>query len=259
MQKHIHVIGSSPRSGTTLLNEMMVCCFQVDRHYPHERAIFRTPKPKPGELLVTKRPKDALFMDPIIASNRDVYCIYVVRDPRDVVVSRHGDSGDQYYISLAWWKLVYRQSQQLLQNPRVMKIKYEDLVADPNSVQQQIMDKFPFIRERLLHDFSDYYLYSNASDKAKRAMNQRREVTASSVSNWRKHLPRLAGQLHLYGGISEELKAYGYEADDNWLAELEGVEPDLTRSFSRNELGWFFLTKMVIRRWIYAIRYRLFC
>jgi hypothetical protein len=43
-------------------------------------------------------------------------------------------------------------------------------------------------------------------------------------------LPRIAGQIALHGSIAEDLVEFGYETDDRWLAELEGIEPDTSPS-----------------------------
>ena len=40
----------------------------------------------------------------------------------------------------------------------------------------------------------------------------------------------MAGQIQLHGSISEDLNTYGYEQDDAWEKELEGITPDLRAS-----------------------------
>ena len=62
MFKHIHIVACSPRSGTTLLHEVMVTCFKVDKHYDLE-VRFNLVSADAGQILITKRPDDFLIID----------------------------------------------------------------------------------------------------------------------------------------------------------------------------------------------------
>lgn len=52
MFRHLHIVSCAPRSGTTLLHEAMVTCFEIDRHYEHELR-FNQAWAKSGEILLT--------------------------------------------------------------------------------------------------------------------------------------------------------------------------------------------------------------
>ncbi|MEH6550525.1 MAG: sulfotransferase domain-containing protein [Pseudomonadales bacterium] len=259
MGTHVHIVGCSPRSGTTLLHEMMISCYEHDRHYPHERAIHKTPKPEVNETVISKRPTDCIFMDRPMAQNSSLYCIYVLRDPRDVVVSTHGRSLDQYYTSLAWWKFVDQQTRALRANPRTLVVKYEDLTLNPNEVQQRISRVFPFLQQK--HPFSEYYLHGDMSEESKLAMKNREQVTTSSIGNWRQHKERLVGQLQLHGNVSEELIDYEYEKNNQWEVEIKGVTGAYFKSvmYRRDRISFFFLIKLFFRKRAYGLRYRFFC
>ena len=41
--RRIHIVGSSPRTGTTLLTELLTCCFQPEGFCEHELSIFSEP------------------------------------------------------------------------------------------------------------------------------------------------------------------------------------------------------------------------
>ena len=98
MFKHLHIVACSPRSGTTLLHEAMVTCFKVDKHYDHE-VRFNLVTADDGDIVITKRPKDTMYM-PEVIDDPELYVLYVMRDPRDVIVSRHGKNKDMYYSNI---------------------------------------------------------------------------------------------------------------------------------------------------------------
>ena len=79
MFKHIHIVACSPRSGTTLLHEVMVTCFKVDKHYDHEIR-FHLVSADDGQILITKRPKDTMYMPAVIDRDPELYVI--LRDAR---------------------------------------------------------------------------------------------------------------------------------------------------------------------------------
>jgi hypothetical protein len=87
------------------------------------------------------------------------------------------------------------------------------------------MKRMPFLIKKA--SFNSYHEIAQPSKGSMMALGGVRPASRSSIGNWRKHLPRVAGQLHLHGSISEDLIAYGYEQDDAWEKELEGIESDL--------------------------------
>ena len=78
----------------------MVTCFRTNKHYDHEIR-FHLVTAKNNDVVITKRPKDTLYM-PGVIDDPNLYVIYVTRDPRDVIVSRHGKSEDMYYSTLGF-------------------------------------------------------------------------------------------------------------------------------------------------------------
>jgi len=78
--------------------------------------------------------------------------------------------------------------------------------------------------------FSRYHEVVTPSDASQDALKGVRPITPSSVGRWRNHLPRVAGQLKRHGSITNDLIEFGYESDNSWLSELDGVELDLSES-----------------------------
>lgn len=60
--KRIHIVGSGPRTGTTLIAEMMIACFEIDLHTEHEDSIYTWP-PCRGNIFLTKKPRDILVIE----------------------------------------------------------------------------------------------------------------------------------------------------------------------------------------------------
>jgi hypothetical protein len=119
----------------------MVTCFRTNKHYDHEIR-FHLVTAKNNDVVITKRPKDTLYM-PGVIDDPNLYVIYVTRDPRDVIVSRHGKSEDMYYSNIRLWRELHACARSLFGHDRFLNIRYEDFVNNPDATQNQITAKFP--------------------------------------------------------------------------------------------------------------------
>ena len=235
MFRHIHIVSCSPRSGTTLLHEAMVTCFRVDKHYDHEIR-FNLVSGDDGAIVLTKRPKDIMYMADVI-DDPGLYVIYVLRDPRDVIVSRHGKNRDMYYSNIRLWREMHGYAKPLYGHERFIEVRYEEFVTNPDAVQATIAARLPWLEK--LHDFSEYHEHATVSEKSTLAMHSVRPIAPSSVGVWRKHLGRIKGQQNLHGSLTPDLVACGYETSADWERALGGVEPDTSRSrYAENVYFW---------------------
>jgi hypothetical protein len=247
MFKHIHIVACSPRSGTTLLHEAMVTCFRFDKHYDHEIR-FHLVSAEPGQILITKRPKDTMYMPAVIDNDPEIYVIYVMRDPRDTICSRHGKDKSMYYSNIRLWRQMHSYAKQMAGHERFLEVRYEDFVTDPDSVQDAIASKFPWLKK--LHNFSEYHEHAQVSEKSRKAMHSVRPIAPTSVGVWTQHPGRIKGQQMLHGSLSPELIECGYESSADWEQVLDGVEPDLSRSLYPEKL--YFWSR--ISQYINALR-----
>lgn len=227
MFRHLHIVGCSPRSGTTLLHEVMVTCFAFDRHYEHERRFHRVDA-APGQTLISKWPKDTLNMPSVIDVVPNLHVIYLLRDPRDTICSRHGKDRSVFYSNIRLWREMQASARKLAGHDRFLEIRYEDFVTDPDPVQRLIADRFPWLTK--LHDFSRFHEHAVSSHRSSRAMNGVRPIAPTSVGVWRQNLGRVKAQQMRHGSLTPDLIDCGYETSDAWEAVLEGVEPDFTPS-----------------------------
>lgn len=235
MFKHLHIVACSPRSGTTLLHEAMVTCFAVDRHYDHEIR-FNLVRAEAGEVVLTKRPKDTMYVPELLERVEDFHAIYLLRDPRDVIVSRHGKDSDIYYSNIRLWRELHGFAAPLAGHPRFLTVRYEDFVSQPDDVQRQIAERFPWLEQR--HPFSAYHEHAVVSEKSRTAMHSVRPIAATSIGRWRENLARVKGQQLIHGSLTPDLKSTGYEDSAAWEAALEGVTPDLARSRYPERVYW---------------------
>jgi hypothetical protein len=226
MFKHLHIVACSPRSGTTLLHEAMVTCFKVDKHYDHEMR-FNLVSANDGEIVVTKRPKDTMYM-PDVINDPQLFVIYVMRDPRDVIVSRHGKNKDMYYSNIRLWREMQGYAKEIANHERFLQVGYEEFVRNPDSVQEKIARQFPWLQT--LYKFSEYHLHAVVSEKSKLAMNDVRPIAPTSVGKWKNNLPRIKAQQMTHGSLTPDLIDCGYESSDAWEQVLADVEPDFSRS-----------------------------
>ena len=237
--KRIHIVGMGPRTGTTLIAEAMIACFDIDLFTHHEDRIFTQPAGD-GNVYLTKAPRDIVVIRPILMANPSLYVICMIRDPRDAVVSKHQKDPEKYWASLCYWNTYSRYFRKLQKHPRCITVKYEDLVSNPDHVQETLSERMPFLKYKV--PFSQYHEYAKPSKDSLDALESVRAIAPVGVGNYRNHLPRVAGQIQLHGSIADDLIEFGYEADDRWMKMLEGITPNLESSHWSE-----FMSKEVIR------------
>lgn len=226
MFRHLHIVACSPRTGTTLLHEVIVTCFKVDKHYEHEIR-FHLVSGEDGQFVVTKRPKDTMYM-PDVIDDPGLYVIYLLRDPRDTICSRHGKDKNIYYSNIRLWRQMHGYAKRLAGHERFLEVRYEDFVRDPDATQRLIMKKFPWLEKR--HDFSAYHEYAQVSEKSQTAMHGVRPIAPTSVGVWTENPGRIKAQQMIHGSLTPDLVECGYESSGDWEKVLDDVEPDTTRS-----------------------------
>ncbi len=221
----IHIIGCGPRTGTTLLAEALKSSFNIDYCTEHEDRIFVN-RHGEGKVFLTKHPNDVMVIRPFLYVMPQLYVIYMLRDPRDMVVSSHGSKPGVYWCSLRYWKAFTPCYRKIRNHPRVITVRYEDLVTNPDRVQEEIRQRMPFLVQQTR--FSTFHKHAGPSADSLEAMRGVRPISGSSIGRWKEHLPRIAGQLSLHGDIAQDLVEFGYEENDAWLDVLKDVKPDTT-------------------------------
>ncbi len=234
----VHIVGVSPRTGTTLMAEAISTCCNIGAYSRRERRVFSEP-PSGADIYLSKAPKDIMTVGPILRVHPDLHVVCMVRDPRDVITSMHGKDPNRYWAGLKFWNAYLPYWRKIRDHPRCTTIKYEDFVRDPDATQRCLSTKIPFLERKV--PFSKYHEAAKPSQYSRDALGSVRPIRPTSVGRWRDHRSRVAGQLDLHGPITEDLVSFGYEDDASWRQELKGVQPDRGRShhseyFSRTDL-----------------------
>jgi len=211
----------------------MVTCFKVDKHYDHE-VRFNLVSADDGQILITKRPKDTMYMPAVIDDDSEIYVIYVMRDPRDVIVSRHGKDKSIYYSNIRLWRQMHACARRMIGHERFLQIRYEDFVRDPDGTQQLITEKFPWLEK--IHNFSEYHEHAQISERSITAMHSVRPIAPTSVGVWTQHPGRIKGQQMIHGSLTPDLIECGYESRADWEQVLDSVEADFSRSLYPEKL-----------------------
>jgi hypothetical protein len=219
--KRIHIIGSGPRTGTTLLAEAMVACFRIDHACEHEAHVCAR-EPLQGNCMLTKMPDEIGAVRLPLRLNPDLHVVCIIRDPRDAIVSSHGSRPGVYWAGLRYWKRFVLEHPRLAEHPRFTCIRYEDLTLHPDAVQARLMERLPFLVKE--HDFSRFHEVARPGNASRTALLGLRPIRPEGIGRWKEHLPRVKQQIAIHGPISNELVHFGYEPDAAWERCLDTVE-----------------------------------
>ena len=205
--RRIHIIGCS-RSGTSMFqlslqafHNVRMCARETNAvHFPslreaQEMALRRTREPR---FYVTKRQSqwhrpavlDALRRECL---REQVALIHLVRDPRDVMTSRHRGSADSegYYVDERLWERSIRAADELFAavEGRVpaLHLRYEDVVLAPDESIRKLSSTFGL---RLRDDVTSWAALTTYVRQTSRelvdAMHGIRDIDARSLGRWRK-------------------------------------------------------------------------
>lgn len=224
--QRIHISGP-PRSGTTLMHTLFSVCMGVDGVTSREERIWRR-MPHGERVLVTKCPGEERFARPLLKFDPDLWFVFMLRDPRDLIVSEHGSEPGRYWSNLRTWYEALAFYETLKDHPRFIVVRYEDLVRTPDAVQQDLLRRLPFLRNAV--PFSRYQDHipqgAGPSEQTVQAMRGIRAVSAQNVGAWRQHLPRVKAHIGRYPDLPAKLIELGYEQNTDWLKALETVPED---------------------------------
>jgi len=236
--KFLHITGCA-RSGTTLLFYVM-SAFKKTYLHDHETNIWSHPNLKeikklkkdllwPNIIYVTKRPSK-WYQEPWLSRTIDFVkksnsrLIYIMRDPRAVLTSRHPLDKKQYYVSPGKWLASMRgyfEIKQKLNNyPRLLVIKYEDLIQN----HDEIVNKFKNILGLELDDkiqsianLKTYVHNSNFNNQYMiKFMHKLRDFDSTSINRWEnnpqdlEYLGKLFSERSINSELQKVMSEFGY-------------------------------------------------
>ena len=100
---------------------------RIDRLYRH---LLTQRIPAENRRWCEKTPRNIHHLENILQYWEAAFFINIIRDPRDVLTSKHRNKPGEYWVSLNRWVKDVNKGLEYQDHPRVFTIRYEDLVQD---------------------------------------------------------------------------------------------------------------------------------
>jgi len=244
---HVLICGF-PRSGTSLLFNMMAATLPGYRRDKFERYA-------PNRLhrlgdYITKAPMDVFHvrkLDRLNINRKKLAILVVVRDVRDVLSSRHPVIPDEFFIGFdhSWWPNretpggwtfsapgiveIFDEMMRIRERSDVMFVKYEDLVLEPDIVQQHIAERFALPITGLFAEYDTItskhpYLYEGRHKAQDESLAlEGKPLTTTRVQRWKAD-ERVRNRVHTQftacKKLFEPLEFFSYESSRAWFDTL---------------------------------------
>lgn len=241
--RHLIIAGQG-RAGSTLFYNMLRHCLR-DFHLPDGEMSAVALRDRTGNVC-TKRPFDILQMPQLVAAfggRKQLDLIVTLRDPRDILTSRHRAVPGDYFYGADRCYQIYPDRAPTLTAPGFLQVhkgildtarsglfpqgifylKYEDLVAHPEEVQTLLAEGFDLRFEGQFRDFTQ----QNVTAELDKALNGLRPLEAGRVAKWRapEHRDRIVDQFTRFPVMHDILISLGYEKDQRWFESLRDGAP----------------------------------
>lgn len=226
------LIGGCGRSGTTLLLSILSAHHELFCH-PKELGFFssveildsgkvKTPRmhriyqslafnkvPKKANRWCEKSPSNIRHIEKIDAyTNGNFKFIEMVRDGRDVILSRHPTAPDRYWVEPRRWVRDVGVGLEYKDHPKVHTVRYEDLISDYELTITRIGN---FLEIELTEELLNWHEHATATKNRAYVGKTVSKLSGSSVQKWKD--PKFADrvkELMDYPGAVELLKYHGY-------------------------------------------------
>ena len=212
--KRVYIRGC-PRSGNTLMLYLCGVGF-INGHILTNQCIPNIANSDPDKITFATLPSPEVSPNKQLQAKNfldqlDSAIIFMVRDPRDVLVSEHAKKpGEPWVKNPQKWINNTLILEKLQSHPRVIVVKYEDLVSKPNQVQKAIAEKFEFT---IAVPFRQVWQYAKPTPHAIQSLNGWRHLETSRIGNWQGSLKKknyVEMQLKKYPQISNLMNKLGY-------------------------------------------------
>ncbi len=129
-----------------------------------------------------KTPKNIIFFGKILKFFDDnVKLINIVRDGRDVILSKHPKNTKEFWVSPERWINDVSEGMKYENNPNVLTIRYEDLIIDYEKTIKKILD---FIGEKMDKQIRNWHKYAKLR-KNVAIRGHIKDTHTKSVGKWK--------------------------------------------------------------------------
>lgn len=180
-------IRGCPRSGNTLMLYLCGAGFE-NTHLLEKEQIPTKEKSIPGRITFGKYPsperteKTTIWADNFL-DEPDGAVVFTIRDPRDVLVSEHGRKpGEPWVTNPDRWIENAILLKDLEHHPRVVAVKFEELLTKPNEIQERIAKALGL---KISIPFSECWKHFEDPKKNNLALKGIRPLEVSRIGNWR--------------------------------------------------------------------------
>lgn len=135
-----------------------------------------------GKCVIGKFPKKSKKLNKHL-TDENFGAIYMMRDPRDVLVSKHFLKPNRYWVRYDRWIYNAELAKEFENHERVLLVRYEDLLTKPEDIQKQISETFDL---EIKQPFSRCHKDFDKEDEANiNAMKGARPLDPKRIGSWR--------------------------------------------------------------------------
>lgn len=219
------VITGSWRSGTTLLYLYFPIAFADVAISGVESPAMTTKLPAGFSWRVSKSPNDIHHVREIQAA-LDTWIIYMLRDPRDCIVSWKAAKHD-YHLAFNEWLRNFLFAKSYRGN-KLLWIRFEQLVRRPEAVQELLAEVIGLQPVVPLAECHGHFVPHKGTIQHLLAHGVRggslgptvRSLDPSVIGSWRRDKARIRQQLEQFPEMQAILEWMGYEENEAWQHEL---------------------------------------
>lgn len=213
------LITGCPRSGTTLMGQLVAHGFSNVIFLPNERKILEFTELVPEDhWVVAKRARDASILRECV--EQGFWVIWMTRDPRDVVVSIYSGDKNRFRVDFPRWYLSQQRVARIAGYSKLLMVSFEKLLKDPETLQIMIENSIGLKRIRSFNECWRYFDTFETNPNIK-ALNSVRPMDSSVIGGWKRFQDRITKTVELYPEILDCLIDLGYETDRLWLQKTE--------------------------------------
>jgi len=183
---------------------------RLDRFYRH---LLFSNIPEQAHRFCEKTPNNVRVLEHILDFfNGDARIIHLIRDGRDVMLSRHPDKPGSYWITPERWVSDVRHGLAYQAHPHVHTLFYEDLVT---AYPQTISKLCQFLDEPCTEAVLNWFTHTSVrQDRAWEG--SLKQLHTNALRKWHKNNEQQRVQEVMeHEGVMALLRELGYEASDN--------------------------------------------